>query len=115
MSRKQEIQNEIRELSKELNDINQAQSKEENKKLIGKCFKSKNSNTQYGSWWVYKRVVDLNEEFEPILATFQKCSNGRIVITEDYLSMLFESDIKIEEEEYNEAWQSLLNELIERS
>ncbi len=58
VNKEQKIRAQFEKLRKELDNIETSKRTRENKKLVGKCFKTLNS---YGSdspkWWLYKKII----------------------------------------------------------
>ena len=67
-----------------LREIERAQERAENEKLIGKCFRYRNSyscpETDADYWWIYARVTGLDEGGEPSALEFQTDKYGRTKI-----------------------------------
>lgn len=112
-NRKEEIEQELAKLyalKHELNEIEDAEQKEINKTLIGKCYKYRNnyscpeSDSDY--WYIYARMIRIDEDGLLVAVRFQIDRNGRIEIEEDtdFTSQHYASSwIEIQSEEYLEA------------
>lgn len=61
-------------------EINRKQRQEQNVKLIGKCYRYRNSfGNENKGWWLYIQVLEL-EDGNLIVHRFQTDSNGRIEV-----------------------------------
>ncbi len=116
--REEELKKQIAPLQAELNQIRNREKLEENKKLIGKFFKTRNNysspKTHDDYWWFYKMVRGFDEDGSLEISGFQDDKKGRIEIDAN-ICFIHQGDIEITEKEFNEAWQALITKLIERS
>ena len=120
------------ELRKKLNEIEETEHNElidanypKFEKLIGKCFKYKNSyscpDTENDYWYIYTKVTsieksDLYVSGENVLSnfkgvSFQKCKYGIITIESNKSTYVHCIGEEIPEEEYDKAKRALKNEL----
>lgn len=86
-----------------------------NLKLIGKCYKFRNSYSQSEKWWLYIKIVGIEKDGDLIIHKFQKDNYGRIEIESETTWSDFEGDndyIPISEKEYKKATDLLLQEMI---
>jgi hypothetical protein len=85
-----------------------------NKKLIGKCFRCRNS---YGggepSWWLYKKITGMKKNGNLFALTFEDDTEGRINIHhEEYYheGYILDSEL-IPDVEFRHQWELLMDKL----
>lgn len=111
MRTEEEIRREMAPLQRELQRVEDARKRAEYKKLLGKCFKYRNS---YGSgspdWWLYVRVIG-GDGYWPKCFQFQLTSHGEIIIAEKEHSVSVGRDdrgyTEITRKEFDRAWAQM--------
>ena len=100
----------MREAREELSAIRSEKAEKRNKKLLGKCFKFRNS---YGGnddgWWLYSIVTKATASLE--VFKFQTDCNGAIEIESDRYWYAHDGYAPISREEFDTAWAKLVEEI----
>lgn len=108
----QEIRNKISELQNQLYVIEASEKKAKAKKLVGKCFKFRNSYSSDKPWWLYIKIVGFTESGNLICFEFQtNCYGKAEVETTTMFGNLHEGYIEIKESEFYKEYQKLLKRL----
>lgn len=112
MSEKEKLQKQQAAISAKLSRIIDKEIAEENKKLLGKCFKYRNSYgcAIHGKWWLYIKIVKISGRtvyaFE-----FQNTSNSTVEFRTNYPhysnAFLGKDYIPISNAEFEKALRSL--------
>lgn len=109
MNKKDELEATINTARRKLNKIIDTEKEAEAKKLVGKCFKVKNS---YGGdtkdWWVYLLITSTSGSGFVTTISFQNDKTGRLEVQTRFSNGFYESHIKIPRSEYNRAKKSFL-------
>ncbi|KKM59287.1 hypothetical protein LCGC14_1548290 [marine sediment metagenome] len=112
MTREEELNRIIAIAHDELSTIDVKKKLKENTKLIGKCFKYRNSYSapeeESDYWWLYYKVISVNRHGICMAMRFQTDKHGRIEIEKERYFVLSDRYIKITEEEFEDAWDNLL-------
>jgi len=99
---------------KERNELTSQISLEENKLLLGKCFKFRNSYGSGEKWWLYKKIVSVGA-WDATTISAQDCGNGSIEITKDNHSASSYKKggyyIEISLEEFNKNFEEILKRI----
>jgi hypothetical protein len=102
----EELQQQFDEARHALEQIEKQARNEANEKLIGKCYRYRNSYGSGDKWWLYKIVTGIGD-YWPIGTSFQKTSNGTLEIREkETMPGLPESYEEISRDEYNKQWRA---------
>lgn len=110
MSRKKQLEKEIKERREELHELEQDDRKVKNEKLLGKYFKYMNSFGSGEFWPIYFLVTRL-DGIEPRCFRFEKDSHGTIAINFDDNYTEYDSTIQITKEEFDDALRVLLSNI----
>jgi|SRR6185503_289089 len=114
MNKKEELQQTIVTARYELHEIECQERLVQAKPLIGKCYKYHNcySCPKDASdwWWLYVRVIGVNELGWPRLQTFQIDKNGDVSLQVNQERCSMSSYIEIEQDEYDSAWAKIEEE-----
>jgi len=117
VSRKRELEKQVKALREELDEIETREQIKETKKLVGKCFKYRNCyscpESEGDYWWLYSKVLDQNKEGDLHTLSFEKDKYNKVNIEWGRHTNPYEGDsyIPIKEEEFAEAWTKLLQEI----
>ena len=116
-----ELDNKIRELErkqspfiKERNKLKDQINLEENKVLLGKCFKYRNSYGSGEKWWLYRKVVSVGD-WDVTVISAQDCNNGTIEIIKETHSASgykiggYHTEISLEE--FNKNFEDILKKI----
>lgn len=111
MTRKQELEKTIAGARLKLTTLESKERQKENEQLIGKCFKYRNSHSlpekESDYWWLYIKILSLNEYGICSGIAFQTDKDGRIDIeTREYIN-LSSGYIEIPKKEFEEEWAEL--------
>lgn len=93
----------------ELDDLESRNKDKQNKKLIGKCYRYRNSYSSGDSWWLYAKITGVKDGWLNGWK-FEKTTADRIEIWDTTIHRVDEYQ-EITKEEFNQAWNELLNEL----
>lgn len=109
----QKIDKLLSPLYKQRDDINEEISFENNQKMIGKCFKFRNSYGSGGDWWFYIQVLGINSEGYLVCISAEHCSDNKIQIEQSirYSSSFSKEYLPITEEEFEKAFEKILEDL----
>jgi hypothetical protein len=115
IKRKLQLQRQIRKLHEELSEIEGAEATKANQRLIGKCYRYRNSfgsSDPKGDWWLYEKVIRADGN-EITTFGFQKDSRGHFEIAPEgcHLSAIIDSYEEISPDDFNNAWEAFSNEL----
>lgn len=116
MSNKDDLLRTIAEAQAKLQEIQAQEDAEKNARLIGRCFKYRNSYPSPSEpgdyWWLYVRVMETSER-GLFLYRFQRDKYGRIEIepADRSFAMLSLGYEEITLNEYLEAWQSIFADI----
>ena len=121
--------NKKEKLQKQLNDIVEAETKEmikehypTFKKMISKCFKTKNSYGSGKNWWLYAKIISLksgdlyiNHE-NKVLAncrclSFQTTVSGETIIKKEIQTYVHLLGEEISAKEFDHAWIDMIDEI----
>lgn len=112
MNRKDELKSAIEKARSELRKIEEAESAETNKALVGKFFKYRNRYSSDDSWWLYTTVTSVTKEGNPLAWNFQKDCYGIEVEKEDmFRPSLSDGYTEISEQEFWKAYDGIMFEL----
>jgi len=119
LTKKEELEKTIAVARNELSDIICEENIENNKKLIGKCFKYQNcySHTEKESdyWWLYSKVLSVDKYGDCIIDQFQTDKDGQqtfIPEKTDYINRSNNTNyIEIPESEFIEAWNLFVKKI----
>lgn len=110
----QKLRETISAASDRLYDIEQAKRFKRNIPLIGKCFKYRNCYSAGDYWWLYIKVIGLDESGNPQTFAFEKDTQGewKISVVKAHWGA-FDPPLyhPIPETEFGNAWNSTLKEL----
>ncbi len=81
MNQLKELREQIGKLREEEYEIEKAERIKQNKGLVGKCFKYLNSYGSSEKWWLYTKVLRLDDEGYPVAWRFQIDCHGQIEIS----------------------------------
>lgn len=99
-------------INKELSEIKDKRARKDWEKMVGKCFKFRNSFGSGEKWWLYEKIVGFNED-GLITLIAQKDSHDHIEIEKRTSYGYHHSgDIKISKEEFDREFQKLLSEIL---
>lgn len=111
-SDKQLLQSEFYRIRDEIQVIETELRRAENEKLVGNCYKYRNS---YGNgdpgWWLFLKIKSLSDCGELIVDSFQVCSYGKFEFTSEQLRFNTENYISITSAEYNKELKKFLAKL----
>ena len=119
----------IKELNKKIQEVskrdepfiakrNELQSEidtEANQKLLGKCFKFRNSYGSGEEWWLYTKIVEV-DNWSVTVITVQDCNEGRIEIKrENHSASHYQKDVgsqlQITQEEFDKNFEEILEKI----
>lgn len=97
-------------LKEKLAKLEDEKIKKKNSKLIGKCFKYRNSYSSGEKWWLYTKVIGVTDYDRVKTVNFQKTSYNDIEIKtgDSYPHML---GTKITAKEFHREFEKLWNEI----
>lgn len=73
-----QLQQRIAPLAQQIEKLRVEETRQSNLRLVGKCFRYRNSyGFQCPGWWLYLRVYGLSECGTPLAFTFQHTATGR--------------------------------------
>lgn len=105
-----------REANEAYHEAQNAERERENRALLGKCFKYRNSYScpekPSDYWWLYTKVVGL-EGPNIFYTEFEVAKDGRISINfnrQCYASMIH-GHVEIRASEFNKAWRALQSKI----
>jgi len=110
MNEKEKLERQIGPLMNKLQKIRDKESREENKKLIGRCGRYLNS---YGNdrpdWWLYRKVMGLTKSGGLNVFSFQEtCLNVIKIEHKDYAMGASDTlGVKITEKQFQVAWDKM--------
>ncbi len=107
-----ELRRIIADAQKSLSAIQYQERRRAHERLIGKCYKFRNSYScpekESDYWWLYRKITSMDEFGWLNTFEFQKDRSGQITIREENLKVAESSeDIPISHAEFNEAWDAL--------
>ena len=113
MDRQKELIKIIKDAQEELSEINTAISIEENKKLIGNCYRYRNCYSvpkpnEY--WYLYKKIIRVDENGSLYSFEFETDYLGNISIHPNEYGYIGDAK-KITREEFDKAWKTLMSHL----
>lgn len=112
MNRKDELKSEIEKARSELRKIEEAESAESNKALVGKFFKYRNRYSSDDSWWLYTTVTGITKEGNPLAWNFQQDCYGKVEVESDmFRPSLSAGYTEISEQEFWNAYDGIMFEL----
>lgn len=116
MIREKELEGIITEARLELHEIYQAKRLVENKKLLGRFFKYRNSyggSTEEQKWWLYKKITHVDDCGCACYWSFQVDTFGSIEIKPVLCETTFHVDahVEIDEEEFAQAYDDMVSKL----
>ena len=86
-------------------------AEEENKKFIGKCFKSRNSYNSEDSWWIYYKIVGVLDDRVRIISV-EKTEYKKIEIEEsDCIAHIITNNTEIPKSEFNRIFKKYIGEI----
>jgi len=94
----------------ELDAYQSALKDKANKKLIGTCYRFRNSYGGEENWWLYAKISGSEDGFLNLM-TFEKTSRGQIEIRPSETRSSLDGYKLITPEEFNQAWLELMTEL----
>lgn len=110
MTRKADLEAQIKVLRGELNAIMDAEASERARQLIGRCFRYRNCyslpETDADYWWAYKLILDEDHALE-----FQVDKDGKVTVEEERWSPSLSGWKEITREELDTAWLAMLAHL----
>ena len=112
MNRKDELKSTIEKARSELRKIEEAESAESNKALVGKFFKYRNRYSSDDSWWLYTTVTGVTKEGNPLAWNFQQDCYGKVEVESDmFRPSLSAGYTEITEQEFWNAYDGIMFEL----
>ena len=112
MNRKDELKSAIEKARYELRKIEETESAESNKALVGKFFKYRNRYSSDDSWWLYTTVTGITKEGNPLAWNFQQDCYGKVEVESDmFRPSLSDGYTEISEQEFWKAYDSIMFEL----
>ena len=112
MNREQKLKDIVSQARKELDKIESARARSENRKLVGKCFKYRNCyscpQTVNDYWWLYIRVTKGGSS--PECTEFQHTSMNRYEVRINHFFHMSERHIEISYDAYLSALRSFLED-----
>jgi hypothetical protein len=82
-----------------------------NKRLLGKCYRFRNSYSSDSKWWLYLKCVSVNGR-ELTTIQFEKDCYGKIEITQEkFRFSLSDSYQEITQDHFEQAWKELFIEV----
>lgn len=110
MRTKEQLEAAIAPLQSELNRLRDAETLNESKALVGRCFKYRNCyscpQTDADYWWLYLKVVKVGG-YWPIAFQFQTDKDGRIEIETRSHHTRLSGYVEISAKEFNAAWRKV--------
>jgi len=111
MTKKQELEKAIDDARLKLVAIETKEKIDKNKNLIGKCFKYKNfysypNDDEY--WWLYAKILSLDEYGSMSGIAFQTDINSKIEIEKRTFFSDFSGYTEIPNKEFYNAWDKLV-------
>ncbi len=96
------------EANQALGKIETQRRAEENKVLMGKCYRYRNSYGSGSGWWLYARVIGVRDGW-PVMFRFETIENNEIRIqpTETHVGVPDSSYQPITEAAFTKAWRAL--------
>ncbi len=110
MDRKKELDTILRKARTELNRIEEAERDAENRALIGKCFKYRNSYSEGQKWWLYQRVVSVKGGMVNIFG-FETDIRGKIEIYVEKHMWAHTLGQAISLGEFRTAWRATMRKI----
>jgi len=108
-----ELQKKIDPLRKELRKIEDKASLKEKQKLLGRCFKYKDSYGSGEKWWTYIKVVAVSKDVFTHLKVERRPDGFLSIRLEDdftYHADYFLHETEIEEEEFQEQLKTMIRD-----
>lgn len=108
------LETEIRRLQNQKYKIENAERRKANSKLIGKTFRYRNSYGGTGrDWWLYARVIKIDQYGSPVCFRFQTDCDGKIEIDQNYSApyTLNGGYQEITKTEFRKAWRVVKNKI----
>jgi hypothetical protein len=99
-------------IAEKIYDLETEKRISENRGLIGKCFKYRNTYGQGRSWWLYLKVVAINEEGSLHADSFEDDGEGKVEIVKDKYFCQIGGYIEISSSEYSDAADAVLTKII---
>lgn len=91
-----------------IHEIEAKERAERNASLVGKCFRYHNSyGGGYEKWWLYARVIGVDEWGQPLLFKFQTTSSDEIQIEPAARGPAIDMYEPISNPQFFAAWQAL--------
>jgi hypothetical protein len=103
MEELERLKSERQDLSNKIWEMQRKEKIARNNELIGKCYKYRNSYGSDTEWWLYSRVVSVDEDGYMLANSFQDDGEGRLEVRRSASFMPLGGEIEITEVEYLEA------------
>ena len=114
MNRKEQLEKIIDDAREELSEIVDKENLENNRSLVGKCFKYLNRYGGYDTtWWIYRKVLGIDSEGFLTRIEFQTDCNGKITIEKESEFTMWSSNwTEIHQREFDEARIELMDRIV---
>jgi len=106
-----DIRNQVQILVAESSRRNEARAEAENRPLVGRYFKTRNSYGSGRKWWLYKKVTGSKGAWLTCFQ-FQNMAGKRLEATTDDGLYGVEGYIEIKKSEWDKAWSEFKAKLI---
>lgn len=100
-------------LRKELRKIEDKESLKEKQKLLGKCFKYRNSSGSGEKWWTYIKVVAVSKDVYTHLRMDRNPNGNLVLVLEEaftYHADYFLHEVEIQEWEFQEQLKTMIRD-----
>ncbi len=114
MNREDEIQLILEKARNELYEIEAKKKFERNAPFVGRCFKFRNSYSttdENEKWWLYEKILGLDNTRDFITFKFETDINGKITIEPTDCGYIYDRHIEISQEEFDDAWKNLVEKI----
>jgi len=115
MNRKEQLEQQIQDLYRELGEIRDEENARNSAHLLGKCFRVTNNyscpETDDDYWQLYSRVISIDGGALKVM-TFQDDKQGRLSVEmETYVTQSLSHYTEISEKEFLVAWKAFTKKL----
>ena len=114
--REEELRKTLQKVRDELDAIMETRRIEVDSKLVGKCFKYRNSSDENRAWWSYSKIVAIGDDYGVVVREFGIDGEGNIFIRpaeSNYSNLYTQNYVEITDAEYSRAWEKLVAKINE--
>lgn len=94
-----------------IDDIEAERARKEHEKLVGRCYKYRNSYGSGEKWWLYAKVTAAGD-IQPLATTFEQTANGSIEIRREWGISLHHGWEEISMAECLDTWNRLNDQIV---